>query len=440
MGSSFHASRVCGGMGIRVRPSRLFYGWWIVGAGLGLQALATALLFHAFGTYVVLLEREFGWSRAVLAGAFSLARVEDGLLGPAQGWMLDRFGPRAVIRVGVVVLGVGFVLFSRVDSLATFYATFMIMAVGAGLAGFLSITTSIVNWFTRRRALATGLALLGTAVGGFAQPAVVGALEAYGWRDVAVASGVIVIVFGLPLAQLMRHRPEPYGLLPDGLPPDKAAEARSVGGVYDEQVDYTVREAIRTRAFWLISGAHASGVLVVTVVTVHFVPHVNTGLGYSLSTAALLLTLMTTMNLVGRVIGGYLGDRANSRALIIVSLLGHAAALLFLTFAQSLWMVVAFAILNGLAWGARVPVLIALRAEYFGARSYGKIMGFSSLIVMIGSVSGPLLAGLSYDVTGSYTIGFTAVALLAAAGSLLMAATPPPRPIVRPTSPTAGHG
>ena len=123
---------------------RVFYGWWIVGAAIGIQGLVSALLFHSFGTYVVLLERDFGWSKTALAGAFSLARIEDGLLGPAQGWILDRFGPRVVMRIGIVIFALGFMLFSRIDSLFGFYVTFLVMAVGAALAGFLSITTAIV--------------------------------------------------------------------------------------------------------------------------------------------------------------------------------------------------------------------------------------------------------------------------------------------------------
>ena len=423
---------------MRARLRRPFYGWYIVGAAIATQGMVSALMFQAFGTYVVLLEREFGWSRTSLAAAFSFARVEDGLLGPLQGWLLDRFGPRWVMRVGFVMFGIGMMLFSRLDSLLEFYATFMFMAVGAALAGFLSITTAVVNWFERRRSLAMGFALLGAPAGGFALPFVVRALETYGWRPVAVVSGVIVIIVGLPLAQIVRHRPQDHGLLPDGRAPDELLEPlepleppegdeSSIEVVRDlDAREFSAREALATRAFWFISLAHAAAVLVVSVVQVHFVAHVNDVLGYSLTQAAALLTLMTTFNVVGRIGGGYLGDRSNTRNVLILSMLGHAVALLLLTFAQSLWMVVAFAVINGLAWGARVPVIIAMRADYFGARSYGTIMGFSSIVVTLGSVSGPVLAGLSYDLTDSYAIGFTVLAVVAGLGSLFLWFLPAP--------------
>lgn len=416
---------------------RPFYGWWIVLAGIGIQSLVAALMFQAFGTYVVLLERDFGWSRTSLAAAFSFARIEDGLLGPLQGWLLDRFGPRAVMSVGFVLFGCGFLLFSRINSLPTFYATFMLMSIGAALAGFLSVTTAIVHWFERQRSLAIGLALLGTAVGGLLLPLVVLALEQFGWRSVSAASGVLVIVAGLPMAQVVRHRPEQYGEWPDGRPPETAIDGAGEGAPGPpEKINFTARQAMRTRAFWYISLAHAAAVLVVSVVQVHFVAHVSDSLGYTLTQAAAVMTLMTIMNLIGRVAGGYMGDRAGARPILVASMLGHAAALLFLTFALSLWMIIAFAVLNGLAWGARVPVIIAMRAEYFGARSYGTIMGFSSLVIMVGSIAGPLLAGLSFDLTGSYVSGFTALAIVAALGSLFIIALPPPATTAPQSEPT----
>lgn len=405
---------------MRWRLRRPFYGWWIVGAGVGISGLTSALMYQAFGTYIVLLEREFGWGRTMLAGAFSIARIEDGIVAPVQGWVIDRVGPRAVMRAGVIVLGAGFLLFSRVDSVVGFYAAVLVMAFGAELSGFLSITTAIVNWFERRRSFAMGIGLLGAAVGGFAVPLVVLALETFGWRAVAAGSGVLVLVVGLPLVQVVRGRPELYGEVPDGGPPrDWREPAADQPAAEPPGPQFSARQAMATRAFWFISLAHAAAVLVVSVVQVHFVAHVE-AIGLSLTGAAGFLTLMTAMNLIGRVAGGWLGDFWSSRAVIVACLLAHAASLLFLTFATSLWMVGAFAVLNGLAWGARVPVIVALRAEYFGARSYGTIMGFSSLVVTIGSVSGPVLAGLSYDLTGSYASGFTALAVLAALGSIFV--------------------
>lgn len=412
------------------RRRRPFYGWWIVGAAIGAQALSAGLLQQAFGSYIVLLEREFGWNRAALSGAFSLARVEDGLLGPAQGWLLDRFGPRAVMRAGMLIFAAGFFGFAQVGSIPEFYAAYVVMAVGASLAGFLSITTVIVNWFEEKRQTAMGIALLGTAIGGFSLPLVVFGLEELGWRAVANLSGVIVLVVGLPLTQVIRHRPEPYGYLPDGRAPDEAMDRAADGTIrrISSQVDFTVREALRTRAFWLISLAHAASVLVVAAVQVHFTAHLVGSLGYTLGLAATMTTVMTAANFAGRPLGGWLANRVGSRAVIVGCMLLHAVSLLALAYGTSVPVIVAFAVGNGLAWGARVPVVVTMRAEYFGTKSFGAIMGLSSSVVTVASVLAPFLAGLSYDISGSYTFGFTALAAAAALGTLFLVFLPQPAP------------
>ncbi|MDA0271284.1 MAG: MFS transporter [Chloroflexi bacterium] len=419
------------------RLKRPFYGWWIVAAAIVMQALPAGLLHQAYGSYVVLLERDFGWSRTTLSGAFAAIRLEEGLLGPLQGWLLDRFGPRAVMRVGTIIFALGFFLFARIDTVAEFYASFLIMAVGASLAGFLSITTAIVNWFERKRSMAMGIALLGTAVGGLSLPVVVWGLERWGWRAVADVSGIIILVVGLAVVQVIRHRPEQYGLLPDGRTPEVEEDGPATEGVMGRsmpsqgEMSFTTREAMRTRAFWFISLAHTASVLVVSVMSVHFVAYATESLGYTLSYAAAMVTVQTVTNLIGRPLGGWVADRTSSRLVIIVSMFGHMGALLLLTFAVNTWMVVAFALVNGLAWGARVPVIVSMRAEYFGSRSFGAIMGVSSMVVTAGAVIAPVAAAWAYDSTGSYSASFVLLAALSGLGSLFLIFLPPPAPVER---------
>jgi MFS family permease len=403
---------------------RPFYGWYIVAAAIVFQAMPSGLVMQAFGTYAVLLEREFMWSRTAISSGFALMRVEEGLLGPLQGWMLDRFGPRMVMRVGTLIFAAGLFLFARIHSVLEFYGAFTAIAVGVSMAGFLTLTTAVVQWFDRKRSMAMGIALLGGAAGGLILPVVVEALERWGWRAVANASAAIVLVVGLLAAQVIRGRPEEYGLLPDG----RSAEHETDGereAAREETVEFSAREALRTRAFWLISLAHAASVLVVSVVQVHFAPHA-VALGFSLQQAALVITIQTAGNLVSRPLGGWASDRVGSRVVILFAMLGHAVALLLLAYAQSFLMLAGFALLNGLAWGARVPVIVAMRAEYFGSRSFGTIMGLSSVLVTAASVIAPVLAGLSYDVLGSYTLSFTILAVLSGIGSLFVVFTPPP--------------
>jgi len=393
----------------------LFYGWWIVAAGFGIEFLIGALMFHAYGAYAVLLREEFGWSKTILSAAFAMSRAESGILGPIQGWLTDRFGPRALIRIGMTVFGVGFLLFSRIDGPVMFFLTFFMMALGSSLGGYLPVSVALVTWFRRRRALALSISGMGMSTGGLLAPLVALSLTRFGWRWTAVASGLVVLLIGVPLAQIVRHRPEAYGLNPDG-----DAVRPEVARNIDARA-FSARQALGTRAFWYVSLGHGAALLVVSAVMVHMVIHVTERLGYSLHQAGVVVALLTVMQATGQLSGGWLGDRFSKRWICAGCMVGHASALLVLAFASTYWMVLAFAVLHGLSWGMRGPLMAAIRADYFGSASFGTITGVSSMIVMFGMILGPLVAGVLSDRTGSYVPGFTLLAALAALGSLAFA-------------------
>lgn len=412
-----------------LRPQgHVFYGWYIVGAGGGLQMLSGLLWMQSYGAYVVLLQDEFGWSSAWVAGAFALTRIESGILGPLQGWLVDRFGPRVILSIGIVIFGLGFMLFSQIDDLLTFYLTFGLIAVGASLGGFATVMVAIVNWFSRHRSKAVALSLMGYSVGGLSVPIVILCLESFGWRTTAMLSGLLVLVVGLPLAQLVRHKPEGSGDTPDGIAIVDEGGRSTVGGLATG-VDFTAKQAMRTSAFWLISIGHACSLLTVSTVMVHLVPHLTRGLDYTLSQAGLVVALMTGSQMIGQLSGGYLGDRFSKRLICVGCMVGHAAGLLMVAHANSLAMVIGFAVLHGVAWGTRGPMMVALRADYFGASSFGTIIGFSSLVAMLGMSSGPIIAGYLVDIHGSYEIGFSILAGGAFLGSFaFLFALPPKHP------------
>jgi sugar phosphate permease len=411
-------------MALTGRLPKIFYGWWIVAAGFGIEALVGAFMFHAYGAYVVALREEFGWSKTLLSAAFAMARAESSIFGPLQGWMTDRFGPRILIRTGMTILGVALMLFSFIQSPVTFFLTFFLMAVGSSLGGYLPIGVALVSWFRRRRALALSISSSGMAVGGFLVQFVVLAMTRWGWRWTAFASGVVVLLVGVPLAQVVRHRPEMFGERPDGDRDDPTLRrARTVA------VDFTPREAVRTRAFWCLALGHGAALLVVSAVMVHLIVHMTERLGYSLQQGAAVLAMMTVVQLTAQLGGGWAGDRFSKRAICAGCMVAHAAGLLLVAHATVFWMVAAFAVLHGTAWGIRGPLMSAIRADYFGTASFGTIAGFSSMIVMLGMMGGPLVAGVIADRTGSYVPGFQVLAAMAALGSIAFVfATPPPPP------------
>ena len=398
---------------------RLFYGWWIVAAGFVVEILNGMLLFHGFTAYVLPLQREFKWSRTAVSGVFAMARAETGLLGPLQGWMTDRYGPRSMMLIGNALFGIGFILFSRVDSLPSFYASFAIIALGSSLGGFMPIATTVANWFFRSRATAMGISMAGMGAGGMFVPAVVWSLANYGWRSTAFFTGILIIAVGVPVSLVMRRRPEDYGTRPDGAmaakrsPGDIPAPESAAG-----EPEFTLSQALHTPAFWLLSTSHGAALFVVGAVALHQIPHMVEGVGLREEEAAGIVTLLLGIQVGCQFLGGLIGDRMNKRRSIFLCMWIHTLAMCLFAFAESATGVGAFAILHGMAWGIRGPLVNSLRADYFGRKSFAQISGFASLIIMVGMTTGPLFAGLLYDHYGNYRVAFLILAGLTALGSI----------------------
>ena len=399
------------------RPNgSLFYGWWIVGIASLIQFQGAILWMHAYGAYTVLLQNEFGWSMALLSGAFALTRIESVLLGPLQGWLVDHFGPRRILTIGMGMFGVGFLCLSQVDSLPGFYLIVFLMSVGGSLGGFHTLMVSIVNWFDRHRTKAIAYAQIGFPIGGLSVPAVAYGLEHHGWRFMSLASGAVVLLAGIPLVQFIRHRPGEIGEQVDGgLPvPNRMDSSQSTA----TNQSLTWRQAVRTPAFWLISFGHGLAMLAVSAVLVHLIPHLTFGLGLSITTASILASSVSVFHLVGLLVGGYLGDRFNKRWICILCMICHGTAMLFLAYFEYLPLLIGFGVLHGLAWGIRGPQMVAIRADYFGPHSFGRIMGISSMIVMFGLIGGTMICGILYDLFGNYRLAFQMIAICTILGAL----------------------
>lgn len=412
------------------RRTPLFHGWKVAGAGGVILALQSAFILQAFGSYAVILEERFGWSKTTMSVAYSFNRAESGLLGPIQGWALHRFGSRRVMRLGAITVVIGFLLFSQVQNEVQFVASFFVIAVGAGLCGFMTITTETVRWFERARSRALSVTSLGMAIGGLTAPLIVVALRQLGWRQTAAGSGVVLGVVVFALASLYGSSPAAHGTHVDGIDPAVAPIGRPAGVSAHH---YSAPEALRTRAFWFLAFGHASALLVVGSVIAHLSLYLTEEQRFSLQGASIVAAVIPIAQLAGMLLGGVLGDRMNKRILCAAAMLSHMVGLLLLTFATHRPMIWAFVAFHGIAWGMRGPMMSAIRADYFGSSSFGQIMGYTSLILMVGMVGGPLFAGVLADLTGNYQIGFTILALLAGAGSLLFLFATPPTP---PTPPT----
>ena len=406
---------------------KLFHGWKMVAAGGALQFLQAALLHHAFGGYFASLSVEKGWSRTSLSAAAAIQSTEAALVGPALGWIIDRYGAQALIRAGVIIMAAGFFALSQVQTLPGFYGAIVLIALGSSMCGFFPINAAIIQWFERKRARALSMVGLGLAIGGLATPVVAGAMDRFGWRPTAMASAILIVIVGWPLARVMRRRPEDFDEHVDGVAPSAALVGPDGAAVLPPEEDLSVGEALRTSAFWLISIGHGVALLVVTAVNVHAINHMRESVGYTLAQASWYIMLMTASQIAGVLIGGAIGDRFDKRRISAVCMLSHAIGLSLLAHASGPAMLLGFAVFHGTAWGVRGPLMQAIRADYFGRRAIGKILGVSALIVAIGQVCGPMIAGAVADATGDYRLGLTVLACVAAAGSLMFLAARPPR-------------
>jgi len=315
----------------------------MVGAACGIQFLLAAFLTQALGLYIAVLSDEMGWSKTTLSGAAALQSLEAAIIGPLLGWMMDRVGPQKMIRWGMVLFAAGLLLLSLVDSVLTFYASAILMAIGASLGGYFPLSVALVQWFEKFRARALSIMSLGLALGGLVVPLMAWSIQVWGWRATAAGSGLLVLLTGLPMASIIRRRPEDHGEHVDGIDPAQAAAELAQGHPAPSvQIEFTVAQALRTRAFWMLAIGHGLALLVVSAVNVHAITHMKEGLGYSVTTASWVILIMTFAQLAGVLMGAGLGDWFDKKKVAALCMLAHGFGMLCLTYASSMAMLVAF--------------------------------------------------------------------------------------------------
>ena len=445
----------------RFHPGRVFYGWWLVPVSGFVMLTSSTPMFHAMGLWFVALESAFGWSRTQLSLAFAFTRVEGGILGPIEGYMVDKLGTRRMVFVGMTIMGVGWLLFSQVKSTENvpflrdlpfhllpdfmqpivsplmFYAVYMVIALGQGLGGWLPLMTMLNNWFSRQRAMAMGWSSFSSRLGGLALiPAIAWAIDPVhdriGWSVTVIIIGGAVLVLAFPLTRLIRNRPEDYGLLPDGdrPAPRRATERGEQGGSESRpQVDpdFTVRQALNTSSFWFISIGHGFTSMVLIAMMAHLAPMMRDQ-GYDLQTAAFVITGYTTVSMVFQVVGGFVGDRVPKRlALFIFTWIQASAVFLLALGPPTLPVAYGFALLFGIGFGGRSPLTVSIRGEYFGRKSFGKIMGLSQVPMNVLLLAAPVFAGIMRDIQGDYVFAFTVLAVCNMLGGALFLLARRPR-------------
>ena len=388
------------------------------------MVLSTVPLFHAMSVWSVALRHEFGWNAAQLGFALTFTRVEGGLMGPLEGYLTDKVGTRRMVFIGMMILGGSFVFFGQVQNLWMFYLAYVLMAVGQGLGSWIPLMTMLTRWFSRRRAMAIGWSNMGSRLGALILvPVIAWSIDPdqdrLGWRMTATILGVFMMVVAGPISRLIRNYPQDIGLLPDG---DKPAPADLAGGVAGSaassaiDADFTAKEAMRTPAFWLIAFGHGFTSMVILAIMAHLGLLMD-DLGYKVQDVAFVVAVYTAAAMGFQLVGGYVGSRIPIRLALAFFTSIQAAGVIILVFADSLSTFYLFAVLFGAGFGGRNPLTVAIRGDYFGSASFGKILGFSTVPMNLLLLIAAPLVGWMRDLQGDYTDGFIVMILANFAGA-----------------------
>ncbi len=368
-------------------------------------------VFYTYGVFFKPILNEFGWSRAVTSGAYSLSFVSFGLLSIFMGRLNDRFGSRIVSIICGSFMGLGYLLMSRIEAVWQIYLFYgFIIAVGFSI--YVPLLSTLARWFIQRRSLMTGVAMSGIGVGVIIMPPISGWLiSTYGWRESYIIMGVIVLVSVVIAALFLRRPAQTEDISPVNSGTVSVETTLEAGGLH-------LREAIRTRQFWMLSVIFASLALCIQAILVHVVPY-TTDLGIPAVIAAGFLSIIGGLSIAGRIGIGIIGDRSGNRPAIIIGFVVMLFTFIWLLAVREEWALYFFAVVFGFAYGGLITLESPMIAELFGLKAHGAVFGAIHFGTSIGSASGPLLAGRIYDLNGNYYTAFIVLAVVCAIGLTL---------------------
>ena len=400
---------------------RLFYGYTILVACFLIEACGIGV-YVAFGVFFKPLIAEFGWSRATISGATSLAYLSMGFLAILAGSLNDRFGPRMVMLVSGLFCGSGYLLLSQLNSLWQLYL-FYGLVVGIGLSSIDVIALTVTaRWFVRRRGMMTGLVKVGTGAGQLIMPVLAGIwIMNYGWRQAFIYVGILVMVVIIGSGQLLRRDPGRTGHAPDG-------DSASLQGRHGlPEGGLSLRDAARTPQLWLFCIINFLVMNCLLIIVVHIVPHAS-DIGLDPLGAASVVAAIGAVSMVGRLLTGLLVDRVGTRKSITTCFIFLICSFLWLQVAREAWMLYVFAAIYGTGHGAFFTLISPTVARLFGIGSHGVLLGIVLFSGNLGGAIGPVVAGYMFDRVHSYQLVFLLMAGVCAFGLLL---TPFLKPAVR---------
>jgi MFS transporter, OFA family, oxalate/formate antiporter len=366
--------------------------------------------YYSYGIFFKPLLTEFGWTRALTSGAFSLCTIISGVVAIPAGRLTDRFGARPVVTTGGVLVGIGYILMCQTGSIWQLYIFYGIL-VGAGTGfHFVPLLSNVAHWFPDNRGLMTGLVLSGIGLGTFIGPIAANHLiSLYDWRSSYIIFGVIVMAVSVLLAQLLKR-------ISPTIPVNNSSSY--INGDVSSPAGILFRAAIWTHQIWMVSALFLCLGCCLFAIILHIVPYA-TDQGFTPAESAVIISVIGILSIIGKISTGYLADRIGSRPGWVIGFIIMATALIYLLSVDTLWGFYAFAMAFGFAYGGLVAMESTIIADLFGLRSHGTILGLANTMFTVGAAIGPWLAGYFYDTTLSYRLAFIILGSIAVIGIIV---------------------
>jgi MFS family permease len=393
----------------------IFYGWQIVNVLFWLNAVLMGTVF-VFGVFFKSLEAQFNVSRSTTSSIVSVYMVVMAGVAVLGGWALDRFGPKRLVLIMGLLTGLGLLLTSQVHAVWQFFITYsLLLALGSGATYVVSMPL-IIRWFEKKRGIATGITMAGVSIGQvILAPLATFFIVNFSWRVGFIVLGLLPLLVIVPLSFVLKRDPAEIGLLPDGREPLSSEKDKPQTPV---PAVFSTIAVFRNRSFWFITILNFLMGICVMMLSTHIAAHA-TDIGFSAEEGATIISIIGITSIIGNFLGGVITDRAGAKVTVIISALGMAVAMIWLTAINRLWQIDLFAVLYGLANGSIVPSAGTLYGQTFDATHIGKIMGMIYCSWAIGAAIGPFIGGVLFDLRGNYILAFWVAAIAMAIAAVM---------------------
>ena len=403
---------------VKSNASKFFYGWVVVAACFVVTYISYGIQ-YSFGVFFKPILEEFGWTRVMISGVFSVYMVVHGGSAVAAGGLTDKYGPKIIVSIGGLLMGLSLVVSSQVEQIWQLYLSYgVFFGIGMGVA-FVPLQSTVSRWFTARRGLAMGIVAAGAGIGTLTfTPLTAHLISLWNWRNSYIVFGVLTGIIVVCSAFILRRSPQDMGLLPNGDTTQNIAVKTSKKNTQSLEEEFTLRQAFTTIPFWMLIVIFALLSIPLGMIMVHLVPY-STDLGMDKTISAVFLGVLGGCSVPGRLIMGVISDKIGGKKALLICIVGQLLCMFWLQVAKCPWMVYVFAVFFGFSYGGWVTVLPFLAGEIFGSRALGLIIGLIIFAATFGGALGPVFAGYIYDVSSDYKTAFIGGAIITVIAFLL---------------------